>query len=187
MSNPFGLLIVVSVFVVEALLVNPKPYELYAMTWHGFFLGFLAFFFGFCFVLSGSAFWNMLVKWRWLFFLLAIAFFSYRAMQFQMQVPSYLLSVESNCWIFTVLAFAHRYLNRSSAALSYLSEAAYPIYIMHMVFLYLGSLLIFPLDISVYLKFLLAVLFTTISCLLFYEFIVRRISVMRFLFGLKKR
>ena len=186
LGNPFGLLIVVSVFIVEALLVDPKPYELYAMTRHGFFLGFLAFFFGFCFVLSGSSFWNMLLKWRWLFLLLAIAFFSYRAMQFQMQVTSYLLSVESNCWIFSVFGFAHRYLNRPSKALKYLSEAAYPIYIIHMVFLYLASLVIFPLGLEPPLKFLLSVIFTTIGCLIFYEFLIRRVNFIRPLFGLKK-
>ena len=63
LSNPFGLLLVIAAFIVEVLLVDPYLYELYAMTWHGFFLGLLAFFFGFCFVLSGSSFWNMLLKW----------------------------------------------------------------------------------------------------------------------------
>ena len=83
LGTPWGLLLVVAVFAVEALLVNPTPYELYAMTWHGFFLGLLAFFCGFCFMLSGPSFWNMLLKWRWLFFLVASALFAYRLMQFQ--------------------------------------------------------------------------------------------------------
>ena len=33
-STPLGLSVVILAFVVEALLVNPTPYELYAMTWH---------------------------------------------------------------------------------------------------------------------------------------------------------
>src|SRR5690606_12566734 len=36
-SNPMGLLLVIAAFIVEALLVNPAIYEMYAMTWHGFF------------------------------------------------------------------------------------------------------------------------------------------------------
>ena len=51
-GNPGCLLLVAGAFVAEALLVDPLPYELYAMTWHGFFLGLLAFLFGFGFVLA---------------------------------------------------------------------------------------------------------------------------------------
>lgn len=186
-STPLGLLLVSFAFVVEAWLVNPTPYELYAMTWHGFFLGLLAFFFGFCFVLSGTSFWNMLLKWRWLFFLVAALLFTYRLVQLQMRVPSYQIAIESNSWIFSIFAFTHRYLNRPSKVLNYLSAAAYPIYIIHMVLLYIGSLLIFPLDIAVPLKFFLAVTFTSMGCLIFYEFIIKRINLIRPLFGLKQK
>ncbi len=186
LSTPLGLLPIIAAFIAETLLVNPNSYEMYAMTWHGFFLGLLAFLVGFIFVLGGSSFWNMLLKWRWLFLLLAIAFFTYRLMQFQMRVPSYQLAIESNCWIFSVFAFSYRYLNRPSKALSYLSEAAYPIYIIHMAFLYLVSQLLFPLEIEAPLKFMLAVIMTTTSCFAFYELIIRRVNVIRPLFGLKR-
>src|SRR5450432_4278668 len=77
-GNPLGLLIVIVAFIAEALIVKPYPYELYAMTWHGYFLGLLAFFFGFCFVLSGDSFWNIIMKWRWVFFLVALSLFILR-------------------------------------------------------------------------------------------------------------
>jgi len=185
-SNPLGLLIVIAIFIAEALLVNPSIYEMYAMTWHGFFLGLIAFFFGFCFVLSGAAFWNMILKWRWLFLVLAISFYVYRLFQFQMQVPNFQLAIESNFWIFLVFAFGYKYLNHSSKTLSYLSQAAYPVYIIHMVFLFFWSSIIFPLEINVHLKFILVLFSTFIGSLIFYEFIIRRINVVRPLFGLKK-
>ena len=47
-----GLLVVIAAFIVEVVLVNPNPFSLYSKTWHGFFLGLIAFSFGFCFVLS---------------------------------------------------------------------------------------------------------------------------------------
>lgn len=87
LSNPLGLLVVIAAFMAEAIVVKPNPYEMYAMTWHGFFLGLLAFFFGFCFVLSGDGFWNMILKWRWLFISAAVLLFVYRLNQFQMRVP----------------------------------------------------------------------------------------------------
>lgn len=186
-STPLGLFLVILAFVAEALLLKPTPYELYAMTWHGFFLGLIAFLFGFCFVLSGTAFWKMLVKWRWLFFFLAGSLFTYRLMQFQMRVPNYQVAIESNVWIFTIFAFAHRYLNHPSKTLSYLSEAAYPVYLIHMILLYVLSLLIFPLDIPAALKFVLAVLLTSTGCLAFYELIISRINAIRPLFGLKRK
>lgn len=187
LSNPLGLLPVIAAFVAEALLVDPNPYELYAMTWHGFFLGLLAFFFGFCFVLSGNSFWKMLLKWRWLFIGAAVTLYTYRLFQFQMRVPGYQLAIESNFWIISVFAFGYKYLNHPSKALDYLSQAAYPVYILHMIFLFLASMLIFPLDIEIHLQFILVLLFTGIGCFVTYEFIIRRVNIIRPLFGLKMK
>ena len=187
LSTPLGLLPVIAAFIAEALLVDPRPYELYGMTWHGFFLGLLAFFFGFCFVLSSRTFWEMILKWRWLFLSAAVILFTVRLTQFQQYAPNYLLAIESNCWIFSVFAFGNKYLNHPSKTLSYLSEAAYPVYIVHMIFLYLGSMLIFPLDIAVPLQFILVLAFTGIGCFTLYELIIRRVNLIRPLFGLKKK
>lgn len=184
MSSPLGLLIVIAAFTGEVLLVKPALFELYAMTWHGFILGFLAFFFGFCFVLSGAAFWKMLVKWRWLFLSVALACYCWRILQPQVRMPDYQLSVESNCWIFSIFAFGYLYLNKPGRVLRYLSQAAYPVYILHMLFLSFGSALIFPLEIAVPVKFILVLLFTVAGCFIFYEFLIRRIRILRPLFGL---
>ena len=186
LGSPLGLLLVIIAFITEALLVKPNPYELYAMTWHGFFLGLLAFFFGFCFVLSGEHFWNMILKWRWLFLTAAILLFVARYFYFDLRAPLYLIPVESNFWIFSVFAFACRYLNRRSNTLNYLSQAAYPVYILHMIFLYLGSMLIFRLDIAQPHQFVLVLLFTGIGCFATYE-LIRRVNFLRPLFGLKMK
>lgn len=185
-STPLAWLIVTMAFIGEALLVRPFPYELYAMTWHGFFLGLLAFFFGFCFVVSGNGFWSMLLKWRWFYLFAAVALFMLRWLLFKMNAPVYLLVTESQSWIFSVLAFGHRYLNRPSRVLTYVSQAAYPVYILHMIFLYLGSMFILPLELAVSLKFTLVLIFTLSSCLAVYELMVRRIKLMRLLFGLRR-
>lgn len=184
-SNPAGLLLVVGAFILEVILVKPMPFELYAMTWHGFYLGMTAFFFGFCFVLSGNEFWNMLLRWRWMFLVFAVGLFVYRIMQFQMRVPNYLLVIESLSWIFSVFAFGFKYLNHPGKTLRYLSEAAYPVYIIHMVFLFLVSALIFPLAVSAQVKFFIVLIITVGCCFGFYE-LVRRVNFLRPLFGLKK-
>lgn len=183
-STPMGLLIVIGAFVAEVWIIKPIPYELYAMKWHGFFLGLLAFFFGFCFVLSGNTFWQMLVRGRWLFLSLAVGLFVLRINYFGFNTPGYLIVLESQTWIFSVLAFGHKYLNRSGKALRYLSPAAYPVYILHMFFLYLGSALIFPLAMPVQVQFIALLLFTLTGCMLSYE-IIKRIKWVRILFGMK--
>jgi glucans biosynthesis protein C len=183
LGNP---LVVIAVFIAESMLIKPNPYDLYALTWHGFFLGFLAFFFGFCFVLSGDNFWGMMLKWRWLFLMMAVSLFAIRYFYFHLKAPLYLMPVESNFWVFSVFAFSHKYLNHPCKKLDYLSQAAYPIYILHMIFLYLGSMLIFRLEIDVRLQFVLLLLFTVGGCFLMYE-LIRRVNIIRPLFGLKMK
>ncbi|PSR54993.1 acyltransferase [Adhaeribacter arboris] len=186
-SSPLGLIVLLVAFAAEAILVNPGAYTLYAMTWHGFFLGLLAFFFGFCFVWSGPAFWEMLLKGRWLFVCIAALLFTIRIIYFQRFALNYLLAIESVFWIVAVLAFSYKYLNRPSKALRYLSQAAYPVYIIHMVFLYLGSLLFFPVQVNAPLQFTLVLLFTAVGCFTLYEFLIRRVNLLRPLFGLKRK
>lgn len=184
LSHPLGFLVVAGTFILEAIIIKPYPYELYALSWHGYFLGLLAFFFGFCFVLTGEGFLKMIVKWRWAFLVSAAILFAVRFTWFQVKAPYYLIVFEADCWIFSLLAFGYRYLNYGGPALRYLSQAAYPVYILHMIFLYLGALLIFPLNIAVPLKFVMVLLITFAGCFLTYE-LIRRLKWLRVLFGLK--
>lgn len=183
-SSPIGLVLVIAAFILEASILKPFPYELYAMTWHGFFLGMLAFIAGFCFVLSGNVFWNMLVRFRWLLVGIAVTLFVVRLVYFQMNTPVYALVTESQCWIFSVFAFGYRYLNRPGKVLTYLSQAAYPVYILHMIFLYLGSYFIFKTALDAPVKFVLVLLITVGGCFITYE-VIRRTKWLRPLFGLK--
>jgi hypothetical protein len=185
MSHPVGPLSISLFFVIEVLLLKPMVFAMYAQTWHGFFLGFIAFLFGFLFVYSGKTFWQTMLKWKWLYLGLAVAFYTIRLTVFKLNAPDYLLVIESNCWIFALFGFAYKYLNRSSKILSYLSQSVYPIYIIHMVFLYLASWLILPLDISAGLKFMLVTASTFLGCFLTYEFVLRRIGFLKPLIGLK--
>ena len=96
------------------------------------------------------------------------------------------MAIESVSWILTVFGFASRYLNTGSKALTYLSAAAYPVYILHMVFLYLGSYILFGLELSAITKFFVLIAFTGLGCFVTYE-LIRRISFLRLLFGLKNQ
>ncbi len=185
MSNPLGPLSITVFFVAEVLILKPQIYTLYAQTWHGFYLGLLAFFFGFLLVYSGKVFWQTVLKWRWAYLLIAVVLFTIRLIMFNTNAPGYLTAIESNLWIFSVFGFSYKYLNRPGRTLTYLSQAAYPVYIIHMFVLYAGAMLILPLQIPVILKFILVVGFTFSLCYLIYEFMIRKIILLRPLFGLK--
>ena len=128
-----------------------------------------------------------MLKWKWGYLVLAAVLYSVRYVVFATEAPGYLTAIESNCWIFGVFGLGYTYLNRPSALLSYLSKAAYPVYIIHMFVLYAGGLLILPLDIPILLKFIGVVAFTGVVCFLIYEYILRRVVFLRPFFGLKWR
>lgn len=184
MSNAIGPLIISVFFMLEVSLVKPQLFELYAQNWHGFFIGILSFFFGFIFVYTGSVFWQTVSKWKWLYISIATMLFIIRFTGLASISNMYLTSIESISWILGVFGIGFSYLNKPSELLSYLSKAVYPVYIIHMFVLYAGALLILPLDLHPMLKFISITLFTFIVCFLIYEFILKRINVLRPLFGL---
>jgi hypothetical protein len=185
MGHPGGPLLISLFFVLEVVLVKPQLFALYAQTWHGFFNGLLAFLFGYLFVYSGKTFWQTVLKWRWLYIGLAAVLFGIRYFIYATEAPGYLTAIESNCWIFGVFGLGYKYLNRPSKTLSYLSQAAYPVYIIHMFVLYVGALFILPLEIPILFKFIAIVAFTGVGCFIIYEFVLKRIGFLRPLFGLK--
>tara|TARA_R110002049_G_scaffold309212_1_gene518696 strand:+ start:20317 stop:21408 length:1092 start_codon:yes stop_codon:yes gene_type:complete len=185
MAYAIGPLFMSMFFMLEVGLVKPQLFEMYAQTWHGFFIGFLAFLFGFLFVYSGNSFWKTISKWKWLYLGMAAVLFTIRFTGFGGLSNMYITSIESNCWIFGVFGLGYQYLNKPSALLSYLSRAAYPVYIIHMFVLYAGALIILPLQIHPILKFIGVTLFTFVVCYIIYEFIIKRINILRPLFGLK--
>ncbi len=186
-SNPLGLLSVNIFFIAEVLIFQPKPFAVYAQTWHGFAIGLLAFFFGFLFMKTGKVFWNTVKRWKWFFLGLAAILYTLRYVIFAAEGPSYLTVIESNSWIFSIFGFCHQYLNKPSKALSYLSKAAYPVYIIHMIVLYLAAKLILPFHLPAIIAFIIITIITFSGCYLIYEFIIRRIPILRPLFGLKRK
>jgi len=185
MTYAIGPLSVSIFFILELIFVKPQLFELYAQTWHGFFIGLLAFFFGFLFVHSGKTFWLTVSKWKWLYIVIAVILFTLRLKGFDTKSIYYLKAIESNCWIFGVFGLGYQYLNKPSERLSYLSQAAYPVYIIHMFVLYAVTLIILPLEIHPFIKFVGITIFTFVVCFLIYEFILRRINILRPLFGMK--
>ena len=127
----------------------------------------------------------MIITWRWLTLTLAAGLFVLRLLLFNLISPSYLIAIEASMWIFTLFGFGFKHLNQPGKAVVYLSQAAYPVYILHMVFLYLGSSWIMPLDIPGIFQFMLILVITILGSTISYEILIKRVSILRVLFGLK--
>lgn len=184
MAHPLGFGVIVLPFVLEAELVRPEAFELYAYTWHGFWLGMVAFLTGFLLVWTGPPFWAQVRRYWGLYLALALGLFLLRWFRYDLTSPPALMAIESNLWVFALLGLGFRYLNRPHPALATLSQAAYPVYIWHMVFLYLGSTLLFPLAWPAWLK-LGAVILITLGGSYGAFALLRRVPGLRMLFGLR--
>lgn len=184
MNHFAGPLSVSIFFMLEAILVKPTIFVMYAKTAHGFYLGLLAFLFGYLFLYSGKSFWQTVAKWKWLYLGIATVLFVVRFTYFNTSSPGYLMALESNTWILSLFGFAYSYLNKPSKTLSYLSKSAYPVYIIHMIVLYLGAQIILPLEIPAWTQFIAITAFTFLGCFLIYELLIRRVGILRPLFGL---
>ncbi|MGB5895398.1 MAG: hypothetical protein WBG58_14570, partial [Ignavibacteriaceae bacterium] len=119
--------------------------------------------------------------------IIAFSLYLVRLFYYELNAPNLLTSIESMNWIFAVLGFGYKYLNKPGKILSYLSQAAYPVYIIHMIFLYLASFIILPLNLSLELNLIMIILLTFIGCFLSYDLIIKRIGFLRPLFGLKRK
>lgn len=185
MNHPLKLMLFAIPLIISVLLIKPESYATYAYTWNGFALGFIAFFLGYLFVFAGSTFWETIAKWKWAFLTVGFGMYIVRLLAFEMEGPLYLMSIETLVWIYAILGIGYTHLNFSNSWLTYLSEAAYPVYIVHWVFIHLASMWLFPLDVPVFWKFIGVVMITFVGSLGFYHLVLRNINWLRPLFGLK--
>ncbi len=187
LKRPYFIYLFMIPFILEAELINPEHFSLYVGNSHGFMIGMLAFFFGFLFVAIGNAFWDAVDKIKVTSLIIAFGFYFIRLFYFDLNAPHFFTSIESMNWIFAILGFGYKYLNKPSKTLSYLSQSVYPVYIIHMIFLYLISSIFLPFNLPLELNFTLIILLTFIGCFITYELFIRRIGFIRPLFGLKRK
>ncbi|HMQ07912.1 MAG TPA: acyltransferase family protein [Saprospiraceae bacterium] len=88
-------------------------------------------------------------------------------------------------WILTCFGYASQYLNRESNALRYANESVYPFYILHQSVMMIIAWWIMDWSWGFWPKALLMVFGTFAVSWLMYEYLIRRWSWVRPLFGLK--
>jgi peptidoglycan/LPS O-acetylase OafA/YrhL len=93
-----------------------------------------------------------------------------------------------NQWvsIVAILGFAHRLAPGDSPALRYLTQAVFPVYILHQTVIVIAAYNLKPLGIAPLPEGLFLTALTFAACFGGYE-IIRRVGWLRPLFGLKRR
>lgn len=89
------------------------------------------------------------------------------------------------CWILALLGFGRRHLNFHTAWLNYANEAVLPFYILHQTVLLIIGFFVVRWPIPDPLKWGVIAASSLVICMALYEFVVRRVNVLRFLFGMK--
>jgi membrane-bound acyltransferase YfiQ involved in biofilm formation len=88
-------------------------------------------------------------------------------------------------WMITALGWGHHLLNKPMKWLPYATEAVYPWYILHQTLTLIAGYNLSKLQLGPIVEPLLVLVATLGGCLVLHEFLIRRVRILRPLFGLK--
>ena len=88
-------------------------------------------------------------------------------------------------WIALIIGFARKYLNYTNSTLKYCNAIVYPFFILHQTVIIVLGFYVIDWGLSGTLEFLLIVVGTFAICNLLYELLIKRVNILRILFGLK--
>jgi len=89
------------------------------------------------------------------------------------------------CWIIALLGLGSRYLNFNNRFLGYATEAILPFYILHQTIILIVGFFVVQWSMGIAPKYLIISTTSFIAIMLIYDLLVRRINVLRFLFGMR--
>ncbi|NVJ99183.1 MAG: acyltransferase family protein [Alphaproteobacteria bacterium] len=91
-------------------------------------------------------------------------------------------------WVICALfGFGQTHLNKPSKSLGYLTEAVFPYYILHQTLTILAGVFLAPYLIGAVPEFLAVTVLTLGGCVLLHEYLIKRVPLLRPLFGLKPK
>jgi glucan biosynthesis protein C len=96
-----------------------------------------------------------------------------------------LLALGGWCGLVAILGFGRRHLSFAHPSLAYAGEAVLPFYILHQPVIVLIGYLVRAWEMGVWVKYLLLSSSAFLVILLLYEFLIRRVNLLRFLFGMR--
>jgi peptidoglycan/LPS O-acetylase OafA/YrhL len=100
-------------------------------------------------------------------------------------VAAILRGLNAWAWLIAILGFGSRYLNFSNRFLKYANEAVLPFYILHQTVILAIGYYIVRLHLPIAVKFFIIATGSFVAILGLYDVLVKRINMLRFLFGMK--
>jgi peptidoglycan/LPS O-acetylase OafA/YrhL len=96
-----------------------------------------------------------------------------------------LLALTAWLWVFALLGYGKRYLNKTAAVQSYINSAVYPFYILHQTVIVVIAWYVVKTNDTILLKYAFVVVTTFLITVAVYHLFIRPFTLMRFLFGVK--
>ncbi len=96
----------------------------------------------------------------------------------------FIYSLDRLVWVLAILGISSQFLNKKSAKLSYFSEAVYPYYIVHQTIIIIAGFELSKFHLGAIIEPVSIIIITLVGCMLSFE-IIRRVEILRPLFGLK--
>ena len=90
-------------------------------------------------------------------------------------------------WIALLIGYSKKYLNFTNEKLRYCNELIYPFFILHQTVIIAFGYYVIDWGMSGIMEFCVIVIGTFVICGLLYELLIKRVRVLRFLFGLKQK
>ena len=88
-------------------------------------------------------------------------------------------------WIMVFLGYGRQYLSFGNRLLSWARDASYPIYILHQTVILVIAYFVIRQPWAAWTKFWIVALSTLVVCVVLYEFVLRRVALLRLAFGIK--
>ncbi|MCP5063053.1 MAG: acyltransferase family protein [Ignavibacteriae bacterium] len=194
-KTPFSLfLFIIPLFITEFFLKDDFPIthalffgekgDWYAITYY-----FILFITGFTLISLGKSLWIALDKVKFYALIIGILSFPLMIWMWYNTENSFLIplmkTINMWSWILAIFAFSSNYLNKESKTIEYRNKAVYPYYILHFtITLFIGYLLM-DNQLHYIWKFMIMTIGTFGILGLFYEFVIKRIKILKPLFGIK--
>lgn len=195
LSRPAGLYIfILPLYITYALIrpFHPVTHNL-VNDWFTFSNYLVLFFSGFVLVSIKDTFWPLVQTYRHKLLMIAVISYTiYNLMYYLTEdtVGMHFLRtlfqvINLWSWILVLFGYASEHLNRKSSLLSYCNQAVYPFYILHQTITVFLAYLLMHKPWGFALKFFILLTGTLAICWLLYELLIRRISWLGPLFGMK--
>ncbi len=91
------------------------------------------------------------------------------------------------CWVFALVGYGKKYLNKSHPSLDYLNPLIYPFYILHQTIIVILAYYVVQTPDTVFFKWIFLTLSTLFLTLMIFHLFIKRYPFTRFIFGMKSR